>query len=119
MADHAASCTACHDKDIEITALRRVMGKLKRGIDGFTWVGHEMGLRRKIEEMERVLELASRGARVRIERLRRKYGAATPRLNTDACTPNGSAEASSDTAPSSPSSTPTPSSGSSTGISLG
>ena len=50
--DTKTTCKECDDKDIKITALERVMGKLERGIDGFNWVGHEIGLRKKIREIE-------------------------------------------------------------------
>ena len=45
-------CKVCEDKAIEIAALKTVMGKLERGENAFNWVGHEIGLRKKIKELE-------------------------------------------------------------------
>ncbi len=50
-------CSRCHEKDIEIAAQKNVLRKLKGGEDAFNWVGHEIGLRKKIEDIERKAEL--------------------------------------------------------------
>ena len=47
-----ATCEDCEEKRVHITALERVMERLDRNEDAFTWVGHERGLRKKITEIE-------------------------------------------------------------------
>lgn len=55
-------CFACPEKDLRITALERVLQKTEAGANAFNWVGHEMGMRKKVEELEHKRGVATRAA---------------------------------------------------------
>ena len=59
-------CSLCNEKDLEIFAVKNVLRKMKNGETAMNWVGHELGLRKKIEAIERRVELNHR-AKVQAE----------------------------------------------------
>ena len=74
MAEHLPRpCSLCQDKQQRIEALEKVVKKLDKGANALNWVSHELGLRRKIEDIERKAELNHRAkvqAEERMERMR-------------------------------------------------
>ena len=67
MAEHLPRpCSLCQDKQQRIEALEKVARKLGQGATALNWVSHEIGLRKKIEDIERKAELNHR-AKVQAE----------------------------------------------------